>query len=227
MLAACGLSKTLPGAPVRVLLDRVDLAVAPGELLAIVGESGSGKTTLLNLLAGLETPDAGQVTLDGRCLTGLSDEGWAAERRRSYGFIFQAFHLLPHLTVARNVALSLWLAGGRRQGGEDREEAARVSAILQRVGLAGREAAWPGELSGGELQRVAVARALVHAPAVILADEPTGNLDAASAAAVLSLIGEAVRERGACGILVTHSSDAAARADRRLRLDAHGRLVAA
>lgn len=223
MLAVCGLSKTLPGRPARVLLDGVELCVAPGELLAVVGESGSGKTTLLNLLAGLDTPDAGQITLDGRRLNGLSDEDWAAVRRHHYGFIFQAFHILPHLTVGQNVALPLWLSAGRRM---DDAVAPRVAAILDRVGLAGRLEAWPRELSGGELQRVAVARALVHQPAVVLADEPTGNLDAVNAAAVLALIGDAVREHGARAVIVTHSREAAACADRRLRLDAHGRLAA-
>ena len=223
MLLASGLAKTLPGPPPRVLLAGIDLAVAPGELLAIVGESGCGKSTLLNLLAGLDTPDAGQIFLDGRELTGQSDESWAAERRRHFGFIFQAFHILPHLTVAQNVALSLWLNAGERSV---RDAMARVDAMLARVGLAGRRDAWPRELSGGELQRVAVARALIHQPAVILADEPTGNLDAASAAAVLDLIAEATRDCRARAILVTHSTEAAARADRRQRLDAHGCLTA-
>lgn len=223
MLVATGLTKTLQGPPPRVLLAGVDLSVVPGELLAIVGESGCGKSTLLNLLAGLDTPDAGRILLDGRELSGLSDEGWAAERRRHFGFIFQAFHILPHLTVAQNVALSLWLNAGERRG---RAVMARVDTMLGRVGLAGRADAWPRELSGGELQRVAVARALVHQPAVILADEPTGNLDAVNAAAVLTLIRQATRDCGARTILVTHSSEAASRADRRLRLDAHGCLAA-
>lgn len=224
MLVASGLAKTLPGSPPRVLLAGVDLSVAPGELLAIVGESGCGKSTLLNLLSGLDTPDAGTISLDGRVLSGRTDEQWAAERRRSFGFIFQAFHILPHLTVAQNVALSLWLSAGERRANET---AARVDAMLARVGLGGRSNAWPRELSGGELQRVAVARALIHRPAVILADEPTGNLDATSAAAVLDLIGEATRDGAARCILVTHSGEAASRADRRLRLDAHGALTAA
>lgn len=223
MLVANELTKSLPGAPPRRLLDAVDLQVAPGEWLAITGESGSGKTTLLNLLAGLDRPDSGRVSLDGRVLTGLTDDGWAAVRRRHYGFVFQAFHILPHLTVAQNVALALWLAGERQDA---RAESRQVAATLASVGLAGREQAWPRELSGGELQRVAVARAVVHGPAVLLADEPTGNLDAASAALVLDSLGDAVRRAGARGVIVTHSADAAARADRCLRLDGHGRLVA-
>lgn len=224
MLVASGLAKTLPGSPPRVLLAGVDLVVAPGELLAIVGESGCGKSTLLNLLAGLDTPDAGTIVLDGRVLSGRTDEQWAAERRRNFGFIFQAFHILPHLTVAQNVSLSLWLNAPECR---KNDAAARVDAMLARVGLAGRGNAWPRELSGGELQRVAVARALIHRPAVILADEPTGNLDAAGATAVLDLISEAARDCGARCVLVTHSGEASSRADRRLRLNAHGALAAA
>jgi len=204
----------------RVVLDDLALAVAAGEYVAIVGESGSGKSTLLNLIAGLDRPDAGSVRIDGIDVAALSDTERTLTRRAKLGFVFQAFHILPHLTVLQNVELPLVLLGA-----EPAMRAARAAEMLAAVGLAGRESSMPAELSGGELQRVAVARALVHRPALVLADEPTGNLDPDTADVVLDLLAREVRSRGAAGVLVTHSHVAAARADRVLRLE-HGRLIA-
>ena len=218
MLQVRGLSKSFsPGSP---LLDRVELDVAAGEWVAIVGESGSGKSTLLNVVAGLDRPDAGEVRLDGRALDYADDDALALWRRRHLGFVFQAFHLLPYLSVGENVALPLALLGAPA-----RERAARAAELLAAVGLAGFEGRKPGTLSGGEMQRAAIARALSHSPRLLLADEPTGNLDEAAAANVLDCLGAAVRDSGAAALLVTHSPLAAARAHRVLRL-AHGRLSA-
>ena len=221
MLLVDSLTKTLPATPgattpPRKLLDAVIFRAAPGELVALVGESGSGKTTLLNLIAGLDRPDTGRIALDDVEVSALGDDAAAKLRRKAYGFVFQAFHVLPHLTVAQNVALPLWL---------NKLDEARVFAALASVGLEKRADSWPRELSGGELQRVAVARALVHRPRLVLADEPTGNLDAANADKVLALLAAAVRKQGAIGLLVTHSAAAAAQADRRLRLDREGQLA--
>ncbi|MGE3349950.1 MAG: ABC transporter ATP-binding protein [Ramlibacter sp.] len=192
----------------------VSLSVAPGEFVAIVGESGVGKSTLLNCLAGLDSWSAGSVVLDGTDLGRLSDEQTALLRRSKVGFVFQAFHVLPHLDVAQNVALPLLLLG--------RPDAARVAQMLDAVGLAGLGDRLPQTLSGGQLQRVAIARALVHRPRLLLADEPTGNLDPATAARVMdALIGQ-TRLEGAALVLVTHSEAAAARADRVLHLTADG-----
>ena len=204
------------------LFADVSLTVASGECVAIMGESGVGKSTLLNCIAGLEPVDAGRIVLDGAELTALDEDGFARLRRRKYGFVFQAFHILPHLDLAQNVAVPLWLLGVGRA-----EAAARARAMLVRVGLGERAADWPRHLSGGELQRVAIARALVHRPALVLADEPTGNLDPERASAVLDLLLESLREAGAAGILVTHSSVAAARADRVLRLTRSGLVAGA
>jgi putative ABC transport system ATP-binding protein len=203
----------------RIVLDDLRLSVKGGEYVAIIGESGSGKSTLLNLIAGLDRPDSGSVTIDGTDVTQLDDTARTLLRRARLGFVFQAFHILPHLSVAQNVALPLVLLG---EAPESRER--RAAEVLAEVGLAGREASMPRELSGGELQRVAVARALVHRPALVLADEPTGNLDPDTASVVLALLASEVRTRAAAGVLVTHSEVAAATADRVLRLD-HGRLV--
>ena len=205
-----------PRAP-AALFEGVQLDIAAGECVAIVGESGVGKSTLLNCIAGLEPVDGGSIRLQGQELAGLDDDAFARLRRSRYGFVFQAFHILPHLTLVQNVALPLWL-----QGVADGEAEARAHDMLARVGLAARAAGWPRTLSGGELQRVAIARALVHRPAVVLADEPTGNLDPAHATAVLALLLDAVHEAGAAGVLVTHSAAAAARADRVLRLTSAG-----
>jgi putative ABC transport system ATP-binding protein len=202
----------------RWVLQDLSFAVRPGEFVAIVGESGSGKSTLLNLIAGLETPDAGIVRIGGTALNALDDDARTLLRRVQIGFVFQSCHILPHLTVAQNVELPLVLLG---VGVAERRS--RVAGLLEAVGLGDRHASAPRELSGGELQRVAVARALVHRPALVLADEPTGNLDPDTAATVLALLGDQVRAAGAAGVLVTHSALAAAQADRVLELD-HGRL---
>jgi putative ABC transport system ATP-binding protein len=202
----------------RWILNELSFAVGPGEFVAIIGESGSGKSTLLNLIAGLETPDSGTVRIGGTDLMTLDDDARTLLRRVQIGFVFQSCHILPHLTVAQNVELPLVLLG---VGAADRR--ARTTDMLRAVGLGDRHASAPRELSGGELQRVAVARALVHRPALVLADEPTGNLDPDTAGTVLALLGDQVRAAGAAGVLVTHSTLAAARADRVLELD-HGRL---
>jgi putative ABC transport system ATP-binding protein len=196
------------------VLARVSLAVAQGEMVAILGESGVGKSTLLNVIAGLERADAGRVVVAGQDLAALSDDELTRFRRRHVGFVFQAFHVLPYLTVAQNVGVPLALLG--------EEAPARVAAMLAAVGLADRGDSMPRELSGGELQRTAIARALVHRPSLVLADEPTGNLDPASAQGVIELLRDCVRNENATGILVTHSRAAAARADRVLVLTASG-----
>ena len=193
----------------------VSLRVAPGEFVAIVGESGVGKSTLLNCMAGLDHWDSGSVRLAGHDLATLSDDGRALLRRRALGFVFQAFHVLPHLDVAQNVALPLLLLG--RSGAQ-----AEVDAMLEAVGLAGLGPRLPQQLSGGQLQRVAIARALVHRPALLLADEPTGNLDPTTAARVMDLLVGQVRATGAALVLVTHAATAAARADRVLHLTPQG-----
>jgi len=217
LLELRGVAKSFgPGAR---LLEGVELQVAAGEWVAIAGESGSGKSTLLNLVAGLDRPDAGEVRLDGRPLDFGDDDALSLWRRRQVGFVFQAFHLLPYLSVAENVALPLALLGAPRA-----EREARAAAQLEAVGLAGFGARRPGTLSGGEMQRAAIARALVHAPRLLLADEPTGNLDAANASAVLDCFAAAVKRAGAAALMVTHSARAAERADRVLRL-ANGRLA--
>jgi len=187
----------------------VDFDLAAGDFVAVMGESGVGKSTLLNLIAGLDRADAGTIAIDGVDLAALDDDALTALRRVRMGFVFQAFHVLPYLSVAQNVALPLSLVG------VDRETAAqRVGKMLTAVGLDDRAASSPRELSGGELQRVAIARALVHGPRLVLADEPTGNLDPDTAGAVLALLRDEVKARGAAGILVTHSHAAAATADR-------------
>jgi len=216
LLEVRGVAKSFGATP---LLSSVDLQVAAGEWVAIVGESGSGKSTLLNILAGLDRPDSGEVNVSGRRLDYGDDDALALWRRAHVGFVFQAFHLLPYLSVAENVALPLALL---RVASAQR--AARTQAMLDSVGLAGFGPRRPGSLSGGEMQRVAIARALVHAPRLVLADEPTGNLDERSAAGVLDCLGEAVRGSGAAALMVTHSPVAAARASRTLRL-AGGRLA--
>jgi len=195
------------------VLRGADLEVRPGELVAVVGRSGSGKSTLLHVAGGLVTPAAGAVAVGGRNLESLRASERAVLRRRTIGFVFQFFHLLPHLSVRDNVALPLLLDGCRT--GDARS---RADAVLDAVGLADRAAHLPSELSGGQLQRSAIARALVTEPDVVLADEPTGNLDATTAAEVLDLLVAQVRDRDVALVLVTHDAVSAARADRTLHL---------
>ena len=197
----------------------VNLTVAEGEFVAIVGESGVGKSTLLNCMAGLDTWDSGTVVLDGVDLGTLNDDQKALLRREKVGFVFQAFHVLPHLDVAQNVGLPLLLLQGMDGPAE---RAARIEAMLTAVGLEGLGARLPQQLSGGQLQRVSIARALIHHPALLLADEPTGNLDPTTAERVMDALIAQTRSHGASLVLVTHSEAAAARADRVLKLRVDG-----
>jgi putative ABC transport system ATP-binding protein len=203
----------------RPLFSGLRLAVAAGEIVALVGESGVGKSTLLNCIAGLEPADAGAILIgpQGQDMLRLDEAARAALRAALLGFVFQAFHVLPTLTVAQNIAVPLLLTRVAA-----REHAARIESLLARVGLAGFGARWPATLSGGELQRVAIARALVHRPALILADEPTGNLDPRTAAEVLALLLERVREQQVSALVVTHSQHVAQRCDRILTLTPEG-----
>ncbi len=198
----------------QTVFEGVDLQVAAGEFVAIVGESGVGKSTLLNGLAALEPMDAGSVQLDGVDWLRLSEAEAAQQRRRQLGFVFQAFHVLPHLDVAQNVGLPLVLL--------QQPDGGRVAQALADVGLAGLGERLPQQLSGGQLQRVAIARALIHGPKLILADEPTGNLDPDTAQAVMDLLHQQVRSHQAACVMVTHSRMAAARADRVMRLTRSG-----
>jgi putative ABC transport system ATP-binding protein len=197
----------------RTVLNAVSLDLAAGEYVAVIGDSGIGKSTLLNVIAGLEPVDAGQVWFQEREVTRLSDDEQTLLRREKFGFVFQAFHILPHLTVEQNVALPLLLRGKESSGAKE---------AISSVGLAGREQSMPRELSGGELQRVAIARALVGDPQLILADEPTGNLDPENARQILSLFKAQVKHKGAAAILATHSEAATEGCDRRYRLSAEG-----
>jgi len=198
----------------QTVFENVSLQVARGEFVAIVGESGGGKSTLLNCLAALDTWDAGQVLFDGTDLTPLDDTARALWRRAHVGFVFQAFHVLPNLTVAQNVALPLMLLG--------RHDDAEVQHMLAAVGLAGLAGRLPQQLSGGQLQRVAIARALVHRPPLLLADEPTGNLDPDTAARILDLLTRQTRECKAALVLVSHTAGVTASADRVLHLSKDG-----
>ena len=191
----------------------VSLELAPGEFVAVVGPSGCGKSTLLHLCGGMDRPTAGAVAVDGADLAGLDDEGLTALRRDRVGFVFQFFNLLPTLTLAENIALPLLLAGVPRGAG-----LARAEKGARRVGLAHRLEHYPAQVSGGELQRAAVARALVHRPALVIADEPTGNLDTDNGGRVLSLLLDLNRETGVAVLLATHDQTLAAAADRVLRL---------
>jgi putative ABC transport system ATP-binding protein len=217
MLELRNVSKAYGG---RRILEAVSLTVRRGEYVAIVGESGVGKSTLLNLVAGLDVPDTGELRLDSTDLARLDDDARTRVRRARMGFVFQAFHLLPHLSIARNIALPLALNG---QAGADVER--RVHDLLEAVGLGDRSGSLPRELSGGEMQRVAVARALAHRPALVLADEPTGNLDPDNAATILGLLRAQIKRDEAAGILVTHSATAAASTDRVYELTRTGLAV--
>ncbi|TVP55440.1 MAG: ABC transporter ATP-binding protein [Gemmatimonadales bacterium] len=202
----------------HTVLSDLNLRLEPGDFIALLGPSGSGKSTLLNLISGIDGPDRGEIRVAGVDLHGLSERDRTLFRRDHVGFVFQFFNLIPTLTVEENLLLPLELAGRTRD--EDRE---RVRRLLGRVGLEDRAGAWPDRLSGGEQQRVAVARSLAHQPSLVLADEPTGNLDQATGTRVLDLLEELVRDSGTTMVMVTHSENAAARADRIYDLNA-GRL---
>ncbi len=197
----------------RQVLNDLSYALSAGEYVAIMGDSGVGKSTLLNLIAGLDAPDSGEIVVDGIDMAKLDDDAATRLRREKFGFIFQAFHILPHLTLLQNIALPLLLNDSPLN---------RAQQMLDAVGLAGRGDDFPRQLSGGELQRVAIARALVHQPRLLLADEPTGNLDPDTAHGILLLLREELKANHACGILVTHSPAAAATADRVLVLTRDG-----
>ena len=211
MLALRGVTKRFGS---RVVLNAVSLELGPGEYVAVLGDSGIGKSTLLNVVAGLEPVDSGSIVFEGQGLAGMDDDALSRLRRERFGFVFQAFHVLPHLTVRENVSLPLVLRGS--------EDSEKTGSIIAAVGLAGREGSLPRELSGGELQRVAIARALVGRPRLVLADEPTGNLDPDNAAKILGLLRRTIKDEGAAGILATHSRQAAASCDRAYRLTASG-----
>ena len=200
------------GAPV---LDRLELTLNPGEYLAIMGESGSGKSTLLNVIAGLDRPDSGRVLFDQTDLATLDDDAITRWRRAHMGFVFQAFHVLPYLRVQQNVALPLDLLGVT-----DPQRREAVRQVLAACGIEALSERYPRELSGGELQRIAIARALVHRPQLVLADEPTGNLDARTADQILRLLREQLQATQASAILITHSMTAARSADRIMKLEA-------
>ena len=218
LLEACDVSKSVSGPEGRLdILHEVSLQILPGESFAIVGASGSGKTTLLGLLAGLDTPSAGRVQLDGHALEQLDEEARADLRRRLVGFVFQSFHLLPALTAEENVMLPLELEGSV-------DARLRARAALDAVGLTPRRRHYPAQLSGGEQQRVAIARAFVHGPRVLFADEPTGNLDQRTGHHICDLLFALNRDHHTTLVLVTHDATLAARCDRRIELE-EGRVV--
>jgi putative ABC transport system ATP-binding protein len=220
MLIVDGVRKSFASAAERRVLDDVSFRLGPGDYVAIMGESGSGKSTLLNLIAGLDSADAGRIEFDRVDIGSLSDDARTLMRRSQMGFVFQAFHLLPHLSVARNIALPLALNSVERD-----VIRARVGELLDAIGLTARAHSLPSQLSGGEMQRVAVARALAHRPKLVLADEPTGNLDSDTAREILGLLQTQLKRDHAAGILVTHSEIAAATTDRLYRLQ-RGKIAA-
>jgi len=211
MLELINVSKAYAGG--RRVLAGLSYTLNAGEYVAIMGESGVGKSTLLNLIAGLDAPDSGEIRINGVAISSLGDDAATQLRREQFGFVFQAFHVLPHLTLAQNIALPLLLNGKSTE---------RVQQMLEQVGLQGRGDDFPRQLSGGELQRVAIARALAHRPKLVLADEPTGNLDPDTAHEILQLMRTEIKANGAMGILVTHSHAAAATADGVLNLTKDG-----
>ena len=207
------------GETVHRVLTGASARIERGSFVVLLGPSGSGKSTLLNLVSGIDTPDAGEVRVDGRPLASLSERERTLFRRRHLGFVFQFYNLLPTLTVEENLLLPVELSGSVPDGARQ-----RAAALLERVGLADRTDSFPDRLSGGEQQRVAAARALIHRPALVLADEPTGNLDAETGARVMDLLEELVRDEGRTLLVVTHARELAHRADRVLRIR-DGRLV--
>jgi putative ABC transport system ATP-binding protein len=219
MIRVRGLTKTIATGTHRVeILKGIDLDVAKGQFLAIMGPSGSGKSTLLGLLAGLDTPTSGTIQLDGEEITGLPEDRLAVLRGRKVGFVFQSYHLIPTLTAEENVLLPWELAGG------DFDGAARARELLDQVGLLDRRDHYPVQLSGGEQQRVALARAFMVHPPILMADEPTGNLDSLNGRLVLDLLVNLNHREGATLVLVTHEEELAATADRRITLR-DGRIV--
>ena len=215
VLQISDLAKSVPGG--RVLFEGLNLRLSAGEFVAIMGESGVGKSTLLNLIAGLDQAHAGAIAIDGVDLAGLDDDARTLLRRDRVGFVFQAFHILPHLTLGQNVALPLALQG---RGGDDALD--HADRMLSAVGLAGRGGDYPRQLSGGEMQRVAIARALIHRPGLLLADEPTGNLDPQTSAAVFDSLYALARQEGVAALVATHNLELAKHMDRVLALkDGH------
>lgn len=211
MLELRDISKEYAGG--RQVLSHLSYTLRAGEYVAIMGDSGVGKSTLLNLIAGLDTPDSGEILINGSAISAMDDDDSTRLRREQFGFVFQAFHVIPHLTLSQNIAIPLLLNGMPMD---------RVESMLAAVGLPGRGHHFPRQLSGGELQRVAIARALIHRPRLVLADEPTGNLDPDTAHDILMLMRSEIKENGAAGIIVTHSQAAAATADYVLNLTKSG-----